>query len=208
MAANMFWFCLSKGMKTCEGGVMKVREGILCPVCEAGKLQTVRKDLEFEYKAEKTFFRDHKVFVCSECAEQFLNDEDERAIERKLTDIRRKMDGLLTSDEIRSIRRRFGFTQIAFAQLLGVGEKNFARYESGQASQGRTTDHLLRILRERPDTIQVIAAFSGVEFSEEIEDLKWFTGEYSPNFSQQSFQAMQQSPGVADDYHLHTTALG
>jgi HTH-type transcriptional regulator/antitoxin MqsA len=187
---------------------MNVREGMLCPVCEVGKLQTIIKDLEFEYKGERTVCRDRRAFVCSVCAEEFLAAKDERAIERRLTDARRKVDGLLTSVEIRAIRRRFGFTQVQFAEVLGVGKKNFARYESGQASQGRATDNLLRILRERPDTIRVIAASSSVVLKEEIEDGEWYTEKYQPNFRQRTFQATCQACGAADDYHLLETALG
>jgi HTH-type transcriptional regulator/antitoxin MqsA len=187
---------------------MKVHEGMLCPVCEVGKLQTIIKDLEFEYKGEKTICTGRRVFVCAECAEEFLDDRDERAIERRLTDARRKVDGLLTSVEIRAIRRRFGFTQVQFAEVLGVGKKNFARYESGQASQGRATDNLLRILRERPDTIRLIGAFSSVGLKEEIEDGEWYIEMYQRNFRQQSFQATCQACDAADDYHLLETALG
>lgn len=187
---------------------MRLQNGMVCPVCEAGEIRVTTKDLDFEYKGFRSTFPNRKAFECPVCGESFLDEREERALERSLTDARRRADGLLTSDEIRAIRRRLALTQIGFAKVLGVGEKNFARYESGQATQGRATDNLLRILRERPDTIRVIAARSGVNLKGEIEEWDSFA-EYHPYFRQQSFHATyQQQPGTADDYLLPQTTLG
>jgi len=135
---------------------MKLVNGMICPVCEAGHLKAVRKDVPFEYKGHRHVVANVRAYECELCGESLWDDHDEKKVERSLTDIRREIDGLLTSDEIREIRQSFGMTQVQFAEALKVGEKNFARYESGQATQGRSTDNLLRILREYPNAIQAI----------------------------------------------------
>ncbi len=131
-------------------------EGMVCPVCENGTMKSILKDLDFEYKGKGARIPNSKVLQCEECEEYFLNEKDEREIERMLTNFRRSIDGLLTSDEIKEIRQSFGMTQVRFAQALRVGEKNFARYESGQSTQGRQADNVLRILREFPQALRAI----------------------------------------------------
>ena len=133
---------------------MNYYSGMICPVCENGKLEEKQKTLDFEYKGVNRKITDQRVFECNDCHEQLQNKKDLILLDRMLTDSRRSIDGLLVSNEIKSIREHFGLTQVEFAQALQVGAKNFARYESGHATQGRMTDNLLRILRDYPYTIR------------------------------------------------------
>jgi HTH-type transcriptional regulator / antitoxin MqsA len=135
---------------------MKPGDGMLCPACEAGKLKAVTKDVPFEYKGNKHLVGNVQAFECSACGESFWNERDEREIEKSLSDARREIDGLLTSDEIRTIRKLFGMTQVEFAIALDIGQKNFARYESGQSTQSRAMDHVLRMLQANPQNLRII----------------------------------------------------
>ncbi|MEA1922148.1 MAG: type II toxin-antitoxin system MqsA family antitoxin [Pseudomonadota bacterium] len=137
-----------------------LHEGMLCPVCDEGYLGLVQEKIEFTYKNHTTEVESNTL-NCSVCGESFVISPSERELEKILTDERRKVDGLLTSDEIRTIRLSLGFTQVDFAKTLGVGKKNFARYESGQATQGRSMDNLLRILKERPGMIETLIHAQG-----------------------------------------------
>jgi len=135
---------------------MNYIKGMTCPVCEVGKLGVTKKDFEFKYKGHSRTYSSDKVFICSECESSFLNKKDQRNLDFILTNSRKEIDGLLTSDDIKAIRSIFKITQKDFAKLLGVGEKNFAKYESGQATQSRAMDILLRIFRAFPFTIEVV----------------------------------------------------
>jgi len=151
---------------------MELRHGMRCPACEVGTLDEVRKDLEFEYKGKSRTITNQIVYECNSCGEEFQNKKERRLLEKLLTDSRRDIDELLTSKQIRRIRRKFGMTQEAFAKALKLGEKNFARYESGQSMQGRSIDHLLRILDKYPQAIRVIGVdwspFSLIEKSKKV----------------------------------------
>lgn len=129
-------------------------EGSICPVCEAGTLALVGKKVEFDYKGKKLCVQ-RDILECHTCEEAFFQSHDERKIEKLLTDRRRRVDGLLTSDEIRAIRQQFTMTQVEFATYLRVSQKTFARYETGQATQSYAMDDLLRILQNYPDVIQL-----------------------------------------------------
>ncbi len=135
---------------------MKFDDGMTCPICEIGSLAEKVEDIEFEYKGVTRTFPGQRIFQCSGCGESLQNKKDQRLLDRALTDSRRKIDGLLTAREIKSIREQFKMTQVEFARLLRVGEKNFARYENGQTTQGRAMDNLLRILHKHPHTINEI----------------------------------------------------
>lgn len=132
---------------------MDFKEGMTCPVCEIANLSHVYKDLDFEYKGINTIVPHIGVFECGNCGESFLSKKDEKEVERFLTDSRREIDGLLTSSEIKEIRCQFKMTQVEFAKALRVGEKNFARYETGAATQSSSMDNLLRVLRRYPEAI-------------------------------------------------------
>lgn len=68
----------------------------------------------------------------------------------------RSKDGYLTDIDIRRIRQKLGFTQIEMAEKLGVGEKNFARYENLSVRQSKAMDNLLRILDVYPEVFQIL----------------------------------------------------
>ena len=131
-----------------------IHEGNRCPTCEEGTLTRVTKEVEFTYKGD-TLRLQREVLICPSCEEAFFSPQDEREIEKLLTDRRRRVDGLLTSEEIRSIRRQFKMTQVEFATYLRVSKKTFARYETGQATQSYAMDDLLRILQRYPEAFQV-----------------------------------------------------
>ena len=133
---------------------MQLKEGMVCPACEAGKLREKNEDMEFEYKNNKKIIPNRTLYKCETCNESFLNEKDERELEKLLADVRRISDNLLTSSEIKGIRRKYNMTQVQFAKALRVGEKNFARYENGQATQSNAMDNLLRILNKYPYAIR------------------------------------------------------
>lgn len=135
---------------------MNWENGQACPICGLGVLNQKCEDREFTYKGHKRVYPGLRVFRCSKCGEGLYKRRDELKLEKFLTDSRRQIDGLLTSAEIKEIRSRLGFTQKQLSDLLEVGEKTFARYESGQVVQGKAMDALLRIFREYPKAIKVL----------------------------------------------------
>lgn len=105
---------------------------------------------EFEFKSRKFSIPNYHIFRCDNCKEEFVSPKTLRATEKILTDFRRKVEGLLTSEEIKGIREKLRKTQAEMATWLGVGEKNFARYENGQVMRSKPMDLLLRILNVNP----------------------------------------------------------
>jgi len=75
---------------------------------------------------------------------------------KMLKDFQRQVDGLLTGQQIKGIRKKLGLTQEQMAEIVGGGLKSFARYESGKICQSKGMDNLLRILDAYPEMLDVI----------------------------------------------------
>ena len=82
------------------------------------------------------------VHVCPSCGLEFLDDEAEilkhEAVCAHL--------GVLSPEEIRGIRRRYGMSRAAFSRVTGLGEATLNRWENGILIQSAANDRYLRLL--------------------------------------------------------------
>ena len=69
--------------------------------------------------------------------------------------------GILTPDEIRSIRKNLGLTQVQAGKLLGGGPRAFAKYESGTVRPAASVVTLLRLLQANPKMVKSIDGHRG-----------------------------------------------
>ena len=97
-------------------------DGCMCPACEIGTLSLVERDLEFEYKGEKISLI-REVWGCSECKESFFQAKDKPEVEKILTDRRRRVDGLLISEEMTDIRDQLHLTIAELARFFETGSQ-------------------------------------------------------------------------------------
>ncbi|GBE41723.1 antitoxin MqsA [bacterium BMS3Bbin09] len=132
------------------------KKGDNCPVCSKGSLSEQVITEEFEYKRKKIQVPNYHVFSCNNCKEELVSPKTIRETEKILTDFRRRIDGLLTSSEIKDIRKKIGKTQTEMSSKFGVSPKTFARYENGQVTQSKSMDILLRIININPFILEDI----------------------------------------------------
>lgn len=124
-----------------------------CPFCEEGLLE--RKTIKETYT-----YKEHMLEIdqpgewCTVCGEGILNGADLKTIEKQIRDFQAKIDGLLTSDEIRRIRKKLMLTQKQAAEIFGGGPNAFSRYERGETSPIRSTCNLLKLLDKHPEQLQ------------------------------------------------------
>ena len=62
----------------------------------------------------------------------------------------------MTPEEIRSIRKRLGLTQVKAGKLLGGGPRAFAKYEAGTIKPAASVINLLRVLVAQPHGIAAL----------------------------------------------------
>jgi len=126
-----------------------------CVICNKGKLSKKIIKEDFKYKNKHLTIDNYAVFECNNCKEALVDPSTIRSTERVLTDFRRETDGFLTSGDIVAIRKKLGKTQEKMAEILGIGKKNFARYENGTVTQSKAMDNLLRVLDNHPESLNV-----------------------------------------------------
>lgn len=105
------------------------------------------KEKEFE---KKTTFRGVEVsyrtraFVCPVCGLEAGTAQSAGLIQKALADEYRKKRGLLSGDEIRSLRKARGLSQELLAVRMGVGVASIKRWETGMV-QTKSMDQALRM---------------------------------------------------------------
>jgi HTH-type transcriptional regulator/antitoxin MqsA len=115
-----------------------------CPLCN-GLLVKKSIPTEYTYKGS-SFSIEQPQDYCEACQEGFLSHADIKATKAELADFKRRQDGLLTTKEIRSIRKKLHLTQEEASELFGGGVRAFYRYESGEITQSKSTDLILKLL--------------------------------------------------------------
>lgn len=122
----------------------------LCMCCmEEHDVKLVRTLETATFKNEKVSYQAEYLYC--ENAEEFFTDEEQIAKnDICLKNAYRKQVGLLTSDEIAGIRKKYGITQVNLCTLLGWGAKTITRYESHQI-QDKAHDTILRKIDQDPE---------------------------------------------------------
>ncbi len=116
-----------------------------CPFCEADTVADERvRDEVYTVRGEKIGVR-ARVLVCRRCGNDLFDLESEEETARMVYQEYRRRRGLLSPEEIRRLRGRYGLSQRQLARLLGWGLVTVQRYEKG-ALQDAAHDLLLRQL--------------------------------------------------------------
>jgi len=130
-----------------------------CTICQQGILVRETHPQIYTYQ-EDMITIDQPGDYCDHCGEGILNGEDLRATEKQLNDFQAKIEGLLTSQEIRQIRKRLKLTQKQAADIFGGGVNAFSRYERGEVKPIKAVNHLLRILDKHPELLNELETAS------------------------------------------------
>jgi HTH-type transcriptional regulator/antitoxin MqsA len=128
----------------------------ICSICGKGTLKKEVIEEKLTYKGETITIPDYIVYKCDLCNETIVDKGTLKSSSKLLKNFKCKVDGLLTGDEIREIRKKLGLTQEEMSEILGGGLKSFARYETGQICQSKAMDNLLKILDRFPQVIHLI----------------------------------------------------
>ena len=115
-----------------------------------------RGRLKLPVNGEEITVPDATHLRCSRCREVVLRVDDARRFRQRALEIYRKKYGLLSADEIRSIRERFGLTQTALARLLRLGGNTISRWEADRNVQTGVMDIVLRMIRDLPGSLEYL----------------------------------------------------
>lgn len=126
-----------------------------CPVCGT-RMRQRKARLVFPVNGEKVAVPDALHLRCPKDGEIVLRLDDARHLRERALTLYREKYGLLSSDEIRSLRERLHLTQGALAKLLRLGANTISRWEAGRNVQTAAMDMFLRLIRDLPGTLQYL----------------------------------------------------
>lgn len=99
------------------------------------------------------------VKLCDSCKKTALGRLGAKPSDEDIKELYAIVNGLLTSAEIRRIRKKLQLTQREAALLCGGGPNAFSRYERGQKIP-RATSNLLRLLSKHPNEVRYLLKFN------------------------------------------------
>lgn len=126
-----------------------------CPVCGT-LMKEKRGRLSFPVNGEEIRVSDATYLACAKGHDPVLRADDARRLRERALDLYRRKYRLLSADEIRSLRERFGLTQAELARLLRLGQNTLSRWEAGRHAQTAAMDVLLRMLRDVPGGLEYL----------------------------------------------------
>ena len=116
-------------------------------IVEKEKTMTANNGKPFTFKCKETYCKHCGSFV----APASITWENHLS----MLEAHKKALGLLTGAEIKEIRKKLHLSQTKFAKLLGIGEKNIARYENGER-QIKAIDDAIRRAAEQYSSSDVV----------------------------------------------------
>lgn len=90
-------------------------------------------------------------YLVDENGNEIFNRDIEIENDKRLYDIYKKQNNLLTNNEIKKIRQKYGLTQKEYALVIGMGEISVHRFEKGSI-QSEAVDSIMRLSSD-PDNM-------------------------------------------------------
>lgn len=133
----------------------------ICPICEEGHLHPHVGSNSVEHRGECASLDLH-FSVCDACGSEQAGAAQLRKNKRSMVEFRKKVDGLLTGSQVRSIRKNLGLSQAEAARVFGGGPVAFSKYESDDVAQSEAMDKLLRLASEVPAGYDFLCKQGGI----------------------------------------------
>ena len=119
----------------------------ICDNCDSQKIFDHSEIETYSYK-NKSYQIDVKFSVCGTCNEEFLDRDQILANESQAREAKKRIDGLLSAQELKDIRKSLNLTQAEASEVFGGGANAFSKYERMKVTQSKSLDKLLRIASE------------------------------------------------------------
>lgn len=126
-----------------------------CPNCRKKEEMTLKSLKEIYNVLGEDIEVSTKAYVCKKCKTSVFDEiYDSQNILLAYEKYKEKHN-LLSSNEIKDIRHKYGLSQRSFSNLLGWGEKTLCRYENG-AIQDNVHNDLLKMLQNKKNMIEYL----------------------------------------------------
>lgn len=150
-------------------------ESKVCPVCEEGVLTIMEGCNKAEYRGVKESVSFYYA-ECDACGSEQADAALSLKNKRLMIAFHKRVDGLLTGEEIRELRGRLKLKQSEAAQVFGGGPTAFSKYESDDVTQSAGMDKLLRVADALPEAFRYLCTLSGQAVPEGVPVLSLVNG--------------------------------
>ncbi len=140
-----------------------------CVNCETGTAREVVEDRPALLNGTLLSIKADRFMKCESCGEEYFTDEQSRVHARRAIDARRRAEGLLTGEEIQSLRRALMLSQTELEEALGVGQKTVVRWENATAVQSKAVDDVLRLIALDPNNLRLLVRVRQGALTEVVE---------------------------------------
>lgn len=134
-----------------------------CPFCDSGELIEKILSKEIELEGSIVVLVDTLFSICNNCAMETVTPHQSRINKRTIINAQKNAQGLLTAQEINSLRKQLGLTQAEAAKLLGGGINAFSKYETNSIVQTKAMDNVLRLVRDVAGAAEYLAKRENVQ---------------------------------------------
>jgi len=145
------------------------KQPMICPVCEEGHLHEDHFAGDFKHGDRTVHVVDLECYRCDVCSADPVMADQIRRNHLKVADAKRRMDGLLSGEEIKATREFLRLSQSEAAALFGGGANAFSKYERGDVLQSKPMDRLLRLSARFPFLLNALRQECGLESVAEDE---------------------------------------
>jgi HTH-type transcriptional regulator/antitoxin MqsA len=132
----------------------------ICSECGSSDFEVHIEPDEFQRNGQ-SFIADMEYSVCRQCGDEVIFSEQIKRNDCLVRDAWRKIDGLLTAQEIVALRDKLGLTQQEAAKVFGGGINAFSKYERSEVIQSVAMDKLMRLALEMPDVFSQLKQQAG-----------------------------------------------
>lgn len=137
-------------------------QNTLCPMCDVGHLSPITYTMRIDYHGQPLVVEGLEANQCDTCGADPVLEDQIRRNQRRITDAKREVDGLLTGDEIVAMRKDLGLSQKDAAELFGGGANAFSKYERGDVMQSVAMDRLMRVTWDNPANLDALQRLAGI----------------------------------------------
>lgn len=114
-----------------------------CAECGSSEFKAFAEADEFQRNGQ-SYIVDVEYSICNQCGDEVIFSEQIKRNDCLVRDAWRKIDGLLTAQEIVDLRNKLGLTQQDAAKVFGGGINAFSKYERSEVIQSVAMDKLMR----------------------------------------------------------------
>lgn len=133
----------------------------VCPICEMGRLQAKTEWIDVEHLGRAGKIESHYA-ECDACGSEQTGTTEARLNKRAMIAFKKEVQGILTGQQVRNLRKTWRLNQEQAAKVFGGGPVTFSKYESDDVMQSDSMDKLLRMAEAFPMMLEKLMQESGV----------------------------------------------